>query len=221
MRSTYLKVKIRSMANKLNINPTRQELLSLKTRLKTTQNGHKLLKEKRDGLMKSFMSIIREAQSLRIKIEKEMGDSFFSFIFFASKVDRAIVEESLIAPTKSIKFQALTKNVMGVDLPSFDYKEEGGFLCYDLATTSTSLDRSLIKFSEILKDMVKLAEIEHSAKLLAIEIEKTRRRVNALEHVFIPDIKETIKYIADKLGEQERASIITLMKVKENISEEN
>lgn len=208
------------MANKLNTNPTRQELLGLKIKLKTAQRGHKLLKEKRDGLMKSFMSIIREAKDLRTKIEKEMGDSFFSFIFFVSKIDRAIVEESLLVPVKKIDLKATTKNVMGVEVPIFDYKEEGDFLCYDLATTSTSLDRSLIKFSIVLKDMVKLAEIEHSAKLLAMEIEKTRRRVNALEYVFIPDIAETIKYITAKLNEQERATIITLMKVKELIAKE-
>lgn len=207
------------MANKLNVNPTRQELLGLKIKLKTAQRGHKLLKEKRDGLMKSFMAIIREAKALRTKIEEEMGDSFFSFIFFASKIDRAIVEESLIAPIKKISLKAETKNVMGVEVPQFTYQEEGDFLCYDLATTSTSLDRSLIKFSEVLKDMVKLAEIEHSAKLLAIEIEKTRRRVNALEYVFIPDIIETVKYITAKLNEQERATVITLMKVKELIAE--
>lgn len=208
------------MANKLNVNPTRQELLALKAKLKTAQHGHKLLKEKRDGLMKSFMAIIREAKDLRTKIEEEMGDSFFSFIFFSSKIDRAVVEESLIAPVKKINFRASTENVMGVELPRFDYKEEGDFLCYDLATTSTSLDRSLIKFSSILQDMVKLAEIEHSAKLLALEIEKTRRRVNALEYVFIPDIIETVEYITAKLSEQERSTIITLMKVKDIISQE-
>lgn len=208
------------MANKLNINPTRQELLLLKTRLKTAQHGHKLLKEKRDGLMKSFMAIIRDAKELRKKIERDVGESFFSFIYFTSKVDRVVVEESLIVPVKSITLQAKTENVMGVDIPRFSYQEEGDFLCYDLTTTSTSLDLALLNFSLILKDMVKLAEIEHSAKLLAVEIEKTRRRVNALEYVFIPDIIETTKYITNKLNEQERATIITLMKVKENISTE-
>lgn len=207
------------MANKLNINPTRQELLSLKIKLATAKRGHKLLKEKRDGLMKNFMAIIREAKDLRIKIETEMGDSFFSFIFFTSKIDRSIVEESLIVPVKKIELKATTKNVMGVEVPHFQYNEEGDFLCYDLSITSTSLDRSLIKFSEALRDMVKLAEIEHTAKLLAVEIEKTRRRVNALEYVSIPNIVETAKYITAKLNEQERATLITLMKVKEMISE--
>lgn len=206
------------MANKLNVNPTRQELLGLKIKLKTAKRGHKLLKEKRDGLMKNFMAIIGEAKDLRTQIEQDLGNSFFSFIFFSSKIRHVVIEESLAVPTKKTSLSASTKNVMGVEVPKFTYKEEGDFLCYDLATTSTSLDRSLIGFSTALPKMVKLAEIEHSAKLLAAEIEKTRRRVNALEHVFIPDMVETIKYITAKLNEQERATIITLMKVKELIA---
>jgi len=208
------------MANKLNVNPTRQELLKLKVKLKTAQRGHKLLKEKRDGLMKSFMAIIREAKSLREKIEKELGQGFFSFIFFSAKMRRSVVEEALLVPTKKVSLEASTKNVMGVNVPVFDYREEGDFLCYDLATTSTSLDRALETFSNALKDMVKLAEVEHSAKLMAAEIEKTRRRVNALEYIFIPNTIETIKYITAKLNEQERASIIALMKIKDIIAKQ-
>lgn len=208
------------MANKLNVNPTRQELLGLKIKLKTAERGHKLLKEKRDGLMKSFMAIIREAKELRTKMEKDLSDSFISFLFFSLKADKAVVEESLLVPSKKLTLIASVKNVMGVEVPNFDFKEEGDFLCYDLATTSTSLDLSLIGFSKALKEMVKLAEIEHAAKLLALEIEKTRRRVNALEYVFIPDTKETIKYITAKLNEQERATIITLMKVKDMIAKQ-
>jgi len=208
------------MANKLNINPTRQELLKLKIKLKTAQRGHKLLKEKRDGLMKNFMAIIRQAKELREKIEADLGRGFYSFVFFSAKIRHSIINESLIAPTKKVSLKAATKNVMGVEVPQFEYLEAGDFLCYDLSITSTSLDRALTIFSESLKDMVTLAEIEHSAKLLSAEIEKTRRRVNALEYVFIPDIVETIKYITTKLGEQERASIITLMKIKDIIAKQ-
>ena len=208
------------MANKLNVNPTRQELLKLKVKLKTAQRGHKLLKEKRDGLMKSFMAIIREAKTLRQQIEQDLGRGFFSFVFFSSKIRNAVIAEALAVPTKTVTLEAKTKNVMGVEVPLFEYHEEGDFLSYDLATTSTSLDRALETFSSALKDMVRLAEIEHSAKLLAEEIEKTRRRVNALEYVFIPDMQETIKYITSKLNEQERGTIITLMKVKEVIARE-
>ena len=208
------------MANKLNVNPTRQELLKLKVKIKTAQRGHKLLKEKRDGLMKNFMAIIREAKDLRLKIEEELGQGFFSFIFFAAKMRQSVIDEALLVPSKKVSLEAETKNVMGVEVPEFKYQEEGDFLAYDLATTSTSLDRALETFSNALKTMVKLAEIEHSARLMATEIEKTRRRVNALEYVFIPDMAETIKYITSKLNEQERATIITLMKVKDIIAKQ-
>ncbi|MAF13410.1 MAG: V-type ATP synthase subunit D [Parcubacteria group bacterium] len=208
------------MANQLNVNPTRQELLKLKVKLKTAQRGHKLLKEKRDGLMKNFMAIIRQAKDLRQKIEEELGQGFFSFIFFSAKMRQTVIDEALLVPTKKVSLEAKTKNVMGVDVPVFEYQEEGDFLSYDLATTSTSLDRALETFSNALKTMVELAEIEHSAKLLAAEIEKTRRRVNALEYVFIPNMQETLKYITDKLNEQERATIITLMKVKDTIAKQ-
>ena len=208
------------MANKLNVNPTRQELLKLKIKLKTAQRGHKLLKEKRDGLMKNFMEIIREAKKLREEIEQELGRGFFSFIFASGKMRRSELNEALLVPTKKVTLEAKTKNVMGVDVPIFTYQEEGHFLAYDLASTSTSIDRALITFSAAIQRMVTLAEIEHSAQLLAQEIEKTRRRVNALEYVFIPDMAETIRYIQSKLNEQERGALVTLMKVKEIITRE-
>jgi len=208
------------MANKLNVNPTRQELLKLKTKLKTAQRGHKLLKEKRDGLMKNFMAIIRQAKDLREIIERDLGQGFFSFVFSSAKMRRSTINEALLVPTKKVSLQATTKNVMGVEVPQFEYTEEGDFLSYDLATTSTSLDRALETFSKALKDMVKLAEIEHSARLLAVEIEKTRRRVNALEYVFIPDMEETIKYITAKLNEQERSAFVALMKIKDIIAKQ-
>ncbi len=208
------------MANKLNINPTRMELIKLKKRLKTAQRGHKLLREKRDGLMKEFMTIIRQAKELREKIEQELGQGFFSFIFFSAKMRRSIINEALLVPTKKVNLEASTKNVMGVNVPVFNYQEEGNFLCYDLATTSTSLDRALETFSQALQTMVKLAEVEHSARLMAAEIEKTRRRVNALEYVFIPNIEETIKYITAKLNEQERSAFVALMKFKDIITKQ-
>lgn len=208
------------MANKLNLNPTRQELLRLKIQLKTAQRGHKLLKEKRDGLMKHFMAIIRQAKDLRKTIEQELGRGFFSFVFFSAKMRRMAIQEAFAVPTKKVSLRANKKNVMGVEVPQFSFHEEGSFLCYDLASTSTSLDRGLEIFSRSLKDIIALAEIEYSAKLLAEEIEKTRRRVNALEHVFIPNIKETIRYITAKLNEQERGAFVALMKVKDIIAKQ-
>ncbi len=203
---------------KLNINPTRMELLKLKRRLKTAERGYKLLKDKRDGLMKEFMAIIRRAKEYRVKTETTLGQGFKSFVFASADMRPEMLNETLAVPSKKIALEAITKNVMSVNIPQFAYKEEGDPFCYSLLSTPADLDTAILIFSEALKDMVKLAEVEHSARLLADEIEKTRRRVNALEYVFIPNIKETIKYIEAKLAEQERGVLITLMKVKEKIT---
>lgn len=201
----------------LKINPTRMELIKLKRKLATARRGHKLLKEKRDGLMKEFMAIIREARRLREKIEKELGAGFKAFLFANADMSAEEMEEALAVPSKKIFLEADTKNVMSVNVPVFSYREEGDFLAYGLATTSASLDTALKIFSDTLKDLVKLAEKEHAARMMAAEIEKTRRRVNALEYVFIPNMKETIKYITAKLNEQERSAIITVMKIKKEM----
>jgi len=177
--------------------------------------GHKLLKEKRDGLMKQFMETIREAKALRKTMEDTLGEAFKSFVFASADMRPEAMQEALAMPAKKITLESETKNVMSVNIPIFTYKEEGGFLSYSLGTTAADLDDSLRTFSDALQDMIKLAQIEHSAKLLAEEIEKTRRRVNALEYVFIPQIEETIKYIQSKLNEQERGTVVTLMKVKD------
>jgi len=203
------------MANPLRVNPTRQELLKLKSKLKTSQRGYKLLKDKRDGLMKQFMEIIREAKDLRESVEKDLGAGFNAFLFASAKMRPDLLKSAFLLPAKKTYLQATTKNVMSVDVPVFEYKEEGDFLSYGFSFTASELDTALKTFSESLKDMVRLAEVEHGAKLLAAEIEKTRRRVNALEYVYIPQMKETIKYIQAKLAEQERGTIITLMKVKD------
>ena len=205
---------------RLNVNPTRQELIKLKRKLETAKRGHKLLKEKRDGLMKQFMSIIRQAKESRQKIEDRLAKGFLEFVFAAADMRKETLEEALAMPSKKISLETATKNVMSVYVPKFKYKEEGDFLCYSLKSTSADLDQSLKIFDDVLKDMIKLAEIEHSAKLLAAEIEKTRRRVNALEHILIPNTEETIKYISSKLNEQERGTIITLMKIKEVMDQE-
>lgn len=202
------------MANKLNVNPTRQELLKLKKKEKTAKRGHKLLKEKRDGLMKEFLKIVREVKILREEIEIKLADAFQTFLFASAMQSDYATEEALLSTEKKISLNAVTKNVMSVHIPVFTYEESGDYLSYSLASTSIELDKALKIFSETLKDLVVLAEKEHSAKLLAAEIEKTRRRVNALEYVFIPDIEETSKFIRSKLNEQERGTIVSLMKIK-------
>jgi len=199
---------------KLAVNPTRMEMLKLKKRLKTAEQGHKLLKDKRDGLMKEFIRIIKEARQIRSEIEPELQKAFIGFVFAAASSSSWEIDEALLVSRKKVSLSADTKNVMGVNIPIFKYNEEENPLSFSLGRTPSDLDEATQTFSDILKKIVMLAEIEHSAKLLAIEIEKTRRRVNALEYVFIPNIKETIKYIQSKLSEQERSVLITLMKVK-------
>lgn len=202
---------------KLNVNPTRMELLKLKKRVKTATRGHKLLKEKRDGLMKQFMAIIRKARDLREKIDSELPQSLKSFMFAAADMRPEVTEEALAMPSQKISLESKIKNVMSVNVPQFEFKKSGDSLSYSLSTTSSQIDDSLKTFSDILEDMIKLAEIEHSASLLAEEIEKTRRRVNALEYVLIPNLEETVKFITLKLDEQERAGIVSLMRVKEMV----
>jgi len=204
---------------KLAINPTRMEMLKLKKRLKSAKHGHKLLKDKRDGLMKEFIQIIKEAKKLRKEIEPELQTAFQEFLFASAIGTPWKIEEALLIPRKKINIEAKTKNVMGVNIPIFDYKEQDNFLSYSLTQTPADLDVAIETFSRVLEKLVKLAQIEHSAKLLAFEIEKTRRRVNALEYVFIPNIQETIKYIGAKLIEQERSALITLMKIKKEITD--
>jgi len=199
------------------INPTRMELIRLKGKLKVAQRGHKLLKEKRDGLMKEFMEIIRQARELRDQVEKEMAQGFKAFVVAAADMRPEVTEEALAMPSKKISLAVETKNVMSVIVPQFEYAEEGEALCYSLATTSSGLDTSLRIFSESIGSIVKLAQIEHSARLLAVEIEKTRRRVNALEYVFVPEMKKNIKYISAKLDEQERSALSGLMRIKESM----
>jgi V/A-type H+-transporting ATPase subunit D len=200
------------------INPTRMELIRLKTKLKVAKRGHKLLKEKRDGLMKEFMAIIRQAKEMRERVEEKMAEGFYAFLVAAAVMRSEVLEENLLWPSKKIKLSVKTKNVMSVITPEFSYQEEGEVICYSLSTSSSGLDTSLKIFSDSLSDIVKLSQIEHSARLLAAEIEKTRRRVNALEYVFIPEMQRNIKNISTKLDEQERSALVSLMRVKQSVS---
>lgn len=193
------------------------ELLRLKRKLKTAQRGHKLLKEKRDGLMKEFMVIIRQAKETRQNIETVLGDAFKAFLFAKADIGQETIEEALMAPTKNVTLTASEKNIMSVKIPEFELQEKGNHFCYSFLSTTSDVDYSLKTFSKSLKDLVKLAGIEHSARLLSREIEKTRRRVNALEYVFIPEMQVTSRYIESKLAERERSEKVVLMKVKDII----
>jgi len=204
----------------LNINPTRMELLNLKKRIKTAERGHKLLKDKQDGLMKKFMEIIREAKDLRTKIEEQLSEAFKAFIFASANMQPEVLENALMYPSAKVSLETEVSSVMSVRIPEFELQTEGDIVNYGLVQTSGELDTALKAFQEIFPLLIQLAGIEKQAERLAEETEKTRRRVNALEHKMIPDLKDTFKFISMKLGEAERSAITSVMRIKEMLEEQ-
>ena len=202
---------------RLNIKPTRMELIKLKRGIKTAERGWKLLRDKQDGLMKTFMEVIREARSLRKEVEEKLSQAFKNFSQASALMYPEMLETALLYPSAKVSLDVEKRNVMSVYIPEFEVKKEGNILNYGLLQTSGELDMALAAFQEVFELMVKLAGIEKQAERLAEEIEKTRRRVNALEHVRIPNMKETSKFITMKLGEAERAGIIGVMVIKEGM----
>lgn len=202
----------------LNVNPTRMVLLSLKKRVKSASRGHKLLKDKQDGLMKKFMEVIREAKDTREQVERELTDAFGHFVTSSSLTFPEMLESALLHPEVTTSLKVDTKNVMSVRIPQFTFEQEGSFFTYGMHQTNGELDLSLQKLSAVFELLIKLAEIEKSAEALAEELETTRRRVNALEHKLIPDLKETVKFIQMKLGEMERSSIVNTMIIKDKMT---
>jgi V/A-type H+-transporting ATPase subunit D len=200
------------------------ELSKQKNKLKTAKRGHKLLKDKRDELMRQFLDLIRENRALRDKVEKGIERANKNFVLARAGMDDAEVNTAFMAPRQSVSLETSFKNVMSVEIPVFEYKtrtaDPNDIYSYGYAFTSSDLDGAVFSLSEVLQDMLRLAEVEKACQLMASEIEKTRRRVNALEHVMIPQTEETIKYITQKLDENERSTQIRLMKVKDMILEE-
>ena len=205
----------------IDVNPTRQELTRLKARLKTSVRGHKLLKDKRDELMKQFMDVVRENRALRQKVEKALTQAHASFTVASAIMSPEMLEQSLLYPKQSVELDMTFQNIMSVNVPIYHFKtrsdDAGEIYPYGFATTSGELDDAVDALSHVFRDMLRLAEIEKTSQLLAEEIEKTRRRVNALEYVKIPQMQEAIKYISMKLDENERSATIRLMKVKDMI----
>jgi len=198
----------------LNVNPTRMTLLNLKKQVKTAARGHKLLKDKRDGLMKHFMSMIREVKILRNEVEWEMWNVLKYYLFAASTMNPKIVDWTLFFSESNLEIDVKTKNVMSVQIPQFSFWKIWTLINYWMSQTSWDLDISLEKLEKLLPKLLNLAELEKSAESMAEEIERTRRRVNALEYTMLPNLRDTIKFITMKLWEQERASILTTMIVK-------
>ena len=208
---------------KTQVNPTRMELTKLKKKLTTAIRGHKLLKDKRDELMRQFLDLVRENKALREKVEQGILAANKNFVLARSSMEEEVLKVSLMASKQEVYLETSKKNVMSVDIPRFEYRTKTPDLndvySYGFAFTSSDLDDAVLSLQEILPDMLKLAEIEKSCQLMAAEIEKTRRRVNALEHVMIPELRDKIKLIIMKLDENERSTQIRLMKVKDMMLE--
>lgn len=205
----------------VNINPTRMELTRLKGKLKTARRGHKLLKDKRDELMRQFLDVVRENKALRAKVEEGLEKAHQSFTVASALMSGPAMEEALLYPKQSVELELTYKNIMSVDVPEYTFhtvsREKGDVYPYGYAATSGELDSAVEALSDVFQDMLKLAEMEKTAQLLAEEIEKTRRRVNGLEYKIIPECEEGIKYISMKLDENERSATVRLMKVKDMI----
>ena len=212
------------MSAKKQVNPTRMELTKQKKKLATAVRGHKLLKDKRDELMRQFLELVRENRSLREKVEEGIKKANKDFVLARAGMDDEEVNTAFMAPRQNVQLEAESRNVMSVDVPVFHYRtrtaDENDIYSYGYAFTSSDLDGAVTSLSEVLQDMLRLAEVEKSCQLMASEIEKTRRRVNALEHVLIPEAQENIKYIQMKLDENERSNQIRLMKIKDMMLEE-
>ena len=211
------------MASKMP-NPTRMELTRLKGKLGTAIKGHRLLKDKRDELMREFLDLVRVNMELRKKVEEGIRQANVNFVIARAGMSGEALQAALMAPKQEVSLKEGVKNVMSVNIPQFDYatrtSDPNDIYSYGFAFTSSDLDGAVKSLADVFPDMLKLAEVEKSCQLMAAEIEKTRRRVNALEHVTIPETQAGIKYITMKLDENERSTQIRLMKVKDMMLED-
>ncbi|MGX7104453.1 V-type ATP synthase subunit D [Globicatella sanguinis] len=204
---------------RLNVNPTRMELSILKERLKTATRGHKLLKDKQDELMRQFIMKIKENNELRKKVEGQLTSAMQDFVLAKSMKSDQMVQEIFSLPAKEVSLQVRYDSVMSVKVPKFNYEIKDQSLDsefpYSYLATTSDMDQAIESVNESLTDMLRLAEIEKGCQLMADEIEKTRRRVNALEFRTIPQLEETIYFIEMKLEEAERAQVTRMMKIKD------
>ena len=203
------------------ITPTRMVLNQLKGRLKTARRGHKLLKDKRDELMRQFMDVVRRNKELRTKVEEGLTAAFASQQVASAIMSPEMLEQALLYPRQSVELEMSFKNIMSVNVPRYRFQTKNNdpteIYPYGFAQTSGELDDALDKLARVFEDMLELAQVEKTMQLLAEEIEKTRRRVNALEYVMIPELEGNIKYISMKLEENENATKVRLLKVKEMV----
>ncbi len=202
------------MAGRLAVNPTRMELLRLRKRLVVAQRGHKLLKDKLDGLMQEFLEIAKEYKRFRLAVDDELPYVLKLFVLAEITSSRKITENALESTKQELQLTVRPRRLMSVVIPKIEatFGTTGGM--YSFVHTSPELDQAIDSLKKFLPKLIRMAELEETVRRLSIEIEKTRRRVNALEHTFIPRMKETIKYIMSKLDEMERSNTSRLMKIK-------
>ena len=203
------------------VTPTRMVLNQLKGRLKTARRGHKLLKDKRDELMRQFMDVVKLNKQLRVRVEEGLTGAFASLQVASAIMSPEMLEQALLYPRQSVELGMAFRNIMSVNVPQYSFHTKNNdpseIYPYGFAQTSGELDDALDKLAAVFEDMLELAQVEKTMQLLAEEIEKTRRRVNALEYVMIPELEANIKYISMKLEENENATKVRLLKVKEMV----
>ena len=204
------------------VTPTRMVLNQMKGRLRTAARGHKLLKDKRDEEMRQFMDVVRRNRVLREKVEAGLTEAFAAMTMASAVMSPELLEQSLLYRSRTVELDVSYKNIMSVNVPVYDFRTSSGGdgasgLPYGFAQTSGELDDAITKLNEVFEDMLELAQVEKTMQLLAEDIEKTRRRVNALEYVMIPELEENIRYITMKLSENESSTKVRLMKVKDMV----
>ena len=207
----------------MNVNPTRMQMTKLKRQLQTAKRGHKMLKDKRDELMRRFIELVQENKRLREKVEAELEICNAHFVNASAVMNKKSLDSAMMSSKQQTGIEIGTRNIMSVDVPVFTAvsgsSDKGDIYPYGFAFTSFELDDAVEALEQLLPDMIRLAEIEKSCELMSAEIERTRRRVNSLEHVLIPRYEATIKYISMKLEENDRSSRTRLMKVKDMLLE--
>jgi len=201
----------------LRVNPTRMELLGLRRRLALAVRGHRLLSEKRDEISRQLIQVAKEIRPLRRQVEKQLLETCRRFMLARATMEPEDIKAALEIPTKKLSLTVQLANIMNVKVPHLAKEMTGEIICYGFATTSGELDVALLALEKAFDQLIELAEKEKQARLLAVELQMTRRRVNVLEHVVIPEMQETIKFIFDKLSEAERDNTSRLMKIADII----
>lgn len=203
----------------MNVNPTRMEMKRLQARLKTATRGHKLLKDKTDEMIRQFITLAEQNKRLRKSTEQQLASALTAFAVAKSVTDGRVVDEAILMPSRKVTLSCSKRKVMGIDVPKIDINDSMGELYpYSFLTVTAQLDDSIRGLNEVLHKLIELAETEKACNMLADEIERNKRRVNALENIMIPQLTETIKYIKMKLDESERSATVRLMKVKDIVS---